>query len=130
MNIVSGVAFSPDGRFILTRTDHLMFVCEAATGHLVAAIRADNPTEAFVRARFSPDGRSLATVHADGSARLWRLDADNRSTEDWLGYIQLHTGHRIDATGGLTPLSAAELETLWLSPRINPGRALANAPGR
>jgi len=51
-------------------------------------------------------------------AQIWRFHADEHSVTEWLDYVQLHAGHRVDSTGGLTPLSGAELETLWQSPLI------------
>lgn len=58
------LAFSPDGRMLLTRDDGLdLCLWEAATGQLRQVLRADG--EGVWSASFSPDGRRLATARSD-----------------------------------------------------------------
>lgn len=70
--IVYGVAFSPDGRRILTAVqDRTARLLDAATGQLL-----DEPFKAggeVYMATFAPDGDSIVTASADGIARVWKI---------------------------------------------------------
>jgi WD40 repeat protein len=66
---VGGLAFSPDGRTVVTAgPDHTAVICDIATAAVVR--RLDGHTEAVRDAVFSPDGKLVATA-GDGTARLW-----------------------------------------------------------
>jgi Flp pilus assembly protein TadD len=67
---VGGVAFSPDGRTLLTvSADHTARLWSAATGRpLGAPMQHPGPVEGVA---FSPDGRTLLTGSRDNTARLW-----------------------------------------------------------
>src|SRR5262249_29604364 len=68
---VTDVAFSPDGRWVLTASDdHTAWVRDAATGkpRFDAPLRHDAPV---LRASFSPEGDRVVTAGADGTARIW-----------------------------------------------------------
>jgi WD40 repeat protein len=84
---VSAVAFSPEGRRVLTGSrDRLVKVWEAATGATQAA--ATGPIagkelltlryheQAITSVAFSPDGRSILSASFDGTAIVW-------PTTDW-----------------------------------------------
>jgi hypothetical protein len=61
---------------------------------------------------FSPDGRRVMGVTVDG-IRIWELPADDRPADDLIRLAELHAAHRIDDSGGLVPLTAAELRERW-----------------
>ncbi|HEX9801835.1 MAG TPA: caspase family protein, partial [Gammaproteobacteria bacterium] len=67
---VSAVAFSPDGRFVLTGSrDHSARLWEAATGQVVQVLQEHAWWVDAVA--FSPDGRFMLIGSEDGAARLW-----------------------------------------------------------
>jgi tetratricopeptide (TPR) repeat protein len=68
--MVRCVAFSPDGRSVLTGShDHTARLWDAATGHpLGPALRHQN---GIWSAAFSPDGKMVVTGSYDNTVRLW-----------------------------------------------------------
>ncbi len=112
--VVFDAEFSADGRFVMTRTSSV-HIWESETGHPVAIFPSSAIGGSSARARFSPDSRSVVTTAPDGAVRVWQLDADDRDAAVWVRQAQFHTGHRIDPTGSLTPLSGAELAAIWQS---------------
>lgn len=82
------VAFSPDGRWVVTASaDRTARVWNATTGQprTPPLLHAD----AVFRAVFSPDSRRLATASLDGSARIWDIDRHEPASvelqESWAG---------------------------------------------
>jgi WD40 repeat protein len=69
----SGVAFAPDGRYLLIEgPDHTVKVWDARTGHEAGVIgRHDSRIWAMT---FSPDGRRLATASTGGTVLVWAWD--------------------------------------------------------
>jgi WD40 repeat protein len=64
------VAFSPDGKLLAAPVGEMLRVWEVATGKEICPIRAGH--EGSIRAlSVSPDGRLVATVSIDATARLW-----------------------------------------------------------
>ncbi len=112
MKPMDGRAFSPDGRFLVdwaenplgrSRMDHV-YVWEAATGRAVATLAA-GPRPGATNAAFAPDGRTLATVSADGIVRLWEaatwtVRAEFRGHRDRVTAVAFGPDGRL-FTGGL-----------------------------
>jgi RNA polymerase sigma factor (sigma-70 family) len=83
---VDGLAFSPDGRFLVTgspplaefiqqhlkRPANQVYVWEVATGRRVPALPDGLPIGA-TGAAFAPDGRTFATAAPDGAIVLWEV---------------------------------------------------------
>ncbi|NNF44480.1 MAG: protein kinase [Phycisphaerales bacterium] len=66
-----GVDVSPDGRRLITSgDDHRIKVLDAETGEDL--LRWTGHAGTVFQARFSPDGHAIASVGADGTARIWR----------------------------------------------------------
>lgn len=63
------VAFSPDGRVLLTAGSGRPLITEVYTGTTLATL--EGPGTYASGAAFSPDGGRIATAEADGSIRLW-----------------------------------------------------------
>jgi WD40 repeat protein len=69
-NTVNSVAFSPNGRFILTGSlDRSARLWDATTGQVMRAFIGH--TNSVTSVAFSPDGRYALTGSADFTARLW-----------------------------------------------------------
>jgi len=66
---VNSVAFSPDGRQILTGGDNLAVLWDRAAGFQIRAFIGH--TSYVQSAVFSPSGRLILTASIDGTARLW-----------------------------------------------------------
>jgi len=67
---INSIAFSPDGRFVVTASaDGTARVWEAATGKSVGELRGH--TNSVNSASFSPDGKFIVTASDDATVRLW-----------------------------------------------------------
>ena len=65
-----GVAYSPDGKTVLTGSfDNTARLWDATTGKPIG--RPRRTTASSSRSAFSPDGRTVLTGSLDGTARLW-----------------------------------------------------------
>ena len=71
-DLVNAVAFSPDGRLLVTAgRDHDVIVWDVASGEIVHRF-AEAQSGSVADARFSPDGRWIVTA-GPRSARLWNV---------------------------------------------------------
>ncbi len=69
---ISGIAFSPDGKWVATTgNDASVQVWEAETGKVIFELTGHTgPTFGVA---FSPDGRSLASSSVDRTIKIWQL---------------------------------------------------------
>ncbi len=68
-NTIHSVAFSPDGRQVLTVSEETVArVWDAATSGLLATLAHEG---AVLRAAYDPTGRRIVTSSTDGTARIW-----------------------------------------------------------
>jgi WD domain, G-beta repeat len=73
--IATGVAFSPDGRFVASLAADALFVWEIASGRIVLHFPAH--TSLAWSVTFSPDGSKIATSGRDGAA-IWDATSGDR----------------------------------------------------
>jgi eukaryotic-like serine/threonine-protein kinase len=67
--IFGAVAFSPDGRHLVTgAADSTLRVWDVQTGHMVSTLGANDRIDMLV---YSRDGKHLASVSAEGTVKLW-----------------------------------------------------------
>ncbi|MFQ5830914.1 MAG: WD40 repeat domain-containing protein [Candidatus Methylomirabilia bacterium] len=72
---VSSVAFSPDGRLLVSGgRDKTLRLWEVATGREVRILKGHRDSVSSVA--FSPDGRLLASGSQDQTVRLWEVATD------------------------------------------------------
>ncbi|SPO06420.1 uncharacterized protein DNG_09110 [Cephalotrichum gorgonifer] len=68
----SFIAFSSSGHRLATLTDHGMEIWDLTAMERTCVLNADGASRATL-AVFSPDNKSLASLHAPGTVRLWNL---------------------------------------------------------
>src|SRR5260370_2961 len=70
--------------------------------------------ERIVRdARFSPDGRRVATTCASGEVLLWDIEPDHRPLADLARMAEVLSGTRLDAAGAGVPITTEELREAY-----------------
>ncbi|MBI1913305.1 MAG: sigma-70 family RNA polymerase sigma factor [Planctomycetes bacterium] len=131
LHYVLDMAFSPDGRFLVTAgekavADKLIdqvFVWETATGSRVAALPDGLPIGATAVA-FSRDGRFVATALPEGVIRLWEV-ATWTARNEFKGHRDRPTTLTF-APGG--QLLSGSLDTTVLAWDIRPPRVAVSVP--
>jgi WD40 repeat protein/tetratricopeptide (TPR) repeat protein len=119
--------FSADGRLlVLSSRPSGVRVFVAATGDPVSPpLGHPIPVESVT---FSSDGRMLLTA-SDRAARVWSLNADDRTADDWLLLAQLLSCSRMNREGGRpVPLLPDELRAAWDHLRRKSAGAFVVAP--
>src|SRR5262249_24214666 len=108
--LVYAIAFSPDGKAVLTGAhDRTARLWDATTGRpLGPPFRHDGN---IFSVAFSPDGRSCATAADDGTARLWKVPVPMEGEVERITlWIQVMTGLELDSGGGVHVLDAETWE--------------------
>jgi WD40 repeat protein len=113
----SSASFSPDGRRVLLVGRRSVQVWEADGGLPVTPPLPFPPGRAAVAAWWADAGRVLVK---DGEAlAAWDVSPDPRPADELRSWAQLLSGQRIDESGSLVPLTAAELAAAWDALRPN-----------
>ncbi len=109
---VEGVAFSPDGALLATGSkDGMLRVWERATGELVCPPAWQGALISGVV--FSPDGNWLLVKRGDWYSRALAIRADLHPVGLLENIASVEAGVRMDEAGGIEPLSAEEVLTLF-----------------
>jgi len=110
-HVVHSASFGPGGAMLVTAAaDWTARVWDAASGEPVTPPLKHG--DQVLHAAFDRGGSRVVTACLDGRARVWDLSPDERSVDDLADVAALLSAHRIDATGGCTPVDAKTLEQL------------------
>jgi WD40 repeat protein len=75
---VTGLAFSPDGKTLLTVGYNRVGIWKVETGQRLAEL--DHQSGYVTGATFTHDGRAILTGSSDGKARLWNVPGESRGS--------------------------------------------------
>jgi WD40 repeat protein len=114
-SLVGAASFSADGHYVVTGSQEGGRVWDAATGRLLTVPFLPGRGSKFGWAALTPDNRHVVTGEHDESVGVWDdvLTVGDESVEELLLRARLVAGQRVDAGGGLTPLSPAVLAEAW-----------------
>ena len=101
-NFVTSVAFSPDGKSVVTGSRDGTARVGRADGGLPVVVLSGH-SASVVDAGFSPDGRAVVTLDEDGTARIW-----DAGTEPHLSVLGVERGPVADAELSHTRLRLRE----------------------
>jgi WD40 repeat protein len=100
---VTGLAFSPDGKSLLTVGYGAVEVWDVATGKRLAVL--DHGNLPVTGAAFGSEGRTVLTGAHDGRARLWdvasqKLVGEPAASNDWIAAVAFRPDGRAFVTAG------------------------------
>ena len=103
---VTAVAFSPDGKSVVTASELTARLWDRATGQ---AFGQPLQHQGEVRAAsFSPDGKSVVTASFDKTVRIWKVrQLPPGSPEQIVLWSEVRTGLTLDERGDIRVLDAA-----------------------
>lgn len=108
------VAFSPDGKFILTANfDGSVRIWSAASGELIMSQSAHQA--GLNCARFSPNNLGFITCGDDGKARVQWLVRSEMESGKLIRLAEVLSGSKLDPTANVVPLDSGTLATNWSS---------------
>jgi WD40 repeat protein len=109
---INSVAFSPDGRFVVTASaDTTARVWDATTGAVAGELRGHS--KSVNSASFSPDGRFIVTASDDATVRLW--DAARFTFVKMIGGTYPHLVSSAEYSPDGRFIVAASGEAAWVS---------------
>ena len=125
---IRGVRFSPDGRYICS-IDHteFLYVHDTVHGQPIGS-PIPHPDSVF-DALFTPDSKRIVTACLDGKVRFWELTPETRPVDELTVYAEILSGHKIDRSGGLSPLSMSDCELQWQAWTRTMPAGLNSTPG-
>src|SRR5262249_53054199 len=106
----SSASFSPDGRRVLLVGRWSAQVWDADTGLPVTPPLPFPPGTAV--AAWWADGRRVL-VKSGEAVSAWDVSPDPRPVDELRAWAELLSGRRIDESGSLVPLTAAQLAAAW-----------------
>jgi WD40 repeat protein len=111
-NVANAVAFSPDGKTLLTgSSDNTVRLWDAATRKpLGTPLKHQSIVHAVA---FSPDGKTLLTGGGDQPVRLWDVSELPDDLPRVAAWVEVVTGLRLDEEGNVHVLDNAA----WLKSR-------------
>jgi WD40 repeat protein len=109
---VQWAEFNASSELVVTASyDGTARVWDARTGQPVTPpLKHDGPVWHAV---FSHDARRIASGAEDRTARIWNLTEDTRQPRALRDLAELLAAQRIDATGGVVPITLDEMRTRW-----------------
>jgi WD40 repeat protein len=115
---VGAVAFSPDGKWIVTIcADRAARVFNVATGEPVTPPLRHLGSPRY--ATFLPDSRRIVTADLHGRAWVWDLSANQASVEDLALLSRFLSGDSLRAPGDFSPQRPAAVKAIWERLRTN-----------